>query len=80
MLLALCWGVTHLYAGRGAYMQIGAMLGTIMAGNVLFLIIPSQKQLVAAKLRVSSRTRDWARAPSNARCTTITSRCRWSLR
>ena len=51
LLLGLCWGVSHLYTGRGAYMQIGAMLGTIMAANVLFNIIPSQKQMVAAKLR-----------------------------
>jgi uncharacterized membrane protein len=51
LLLGLCWGVSHLYTGRGAYMQIGAMLGTIMAANVFFIIIPSQKQLVAAKLR-----------------------------
>jgi len=51
LLLILCWGVSHVYTGRGAYMQIGAMLGTIMAANVFFIIIPSQKQLVAAKLR-----------------------------
>ena len=49
-LLVLCYGVCQLYGGRGAYMQVGAMLGTIMAANVLFVIIPSQKQLVAAKL------------------------------
>jgi uncharacterized membrane protein len=32
-------------------MQIGAMLGTIMAANVLFVIIPSQRKLVEAKER-----------------------------
>ena len=48
--LALCWGVSQLYGGRGAYMQVGVMLGTIMVANVLLVIIPSQKQLVAAKL------------------------------
>jgi uncharacterized membrane protein len=51
LLLALCWGVSHIYTGRGAYMQVGAMLGTIMAANVFFNIIPSQKQMVGAKLR-----------------------------
>ena len=51
LLLGLCWGVTHVFSGRGAYLQVGVMLGTIMAGNVFFIIIPSQKQLVAAKLR-----------------------------
>ncbi len=48
--LALCWGVSQLYGGRGAFMQVGVMLGTIMVANVLLVIIPSQKQLVAAKL------------------------------
>jgi len=50
LLLALCWGVAQLFTGRGAYMQVGVMLGTIMAANVFFVIIPAQKQLVAAKL------------------------------
>jgi uncharacterized membrane protein len=50
LLLAACWGVAQLFTGRGAYMQIGVMLGTIMAANVAHVIIPSQRQLVAAKL------------------------------
>ena len=33
------------------YMQIGAMLGTIMAANVAIVIIPSQRKLVEAKER-----------------------------
>ena len=50
LVLALCFGACHLYGGRGAYMQIGVMLGTIMVANVWRVIIPAQKQLVAAKL------------------------------
>ncbi|MGQ0836276.1 MAG: urate hydroxylase PuuD [Gammaproteobacteria bacterium] len=50
LLLALCWGVAQLFSGRGAYMQVGVMLGTIMAANVFFVIIPAQRELVAAKL------------------------------
>lgn len=50
LLLALSWGVAQLFTGRGAYMQVGVMLGSIMAANVAHVIIPSQKQLVAAKL------------------------------
>lgn len=50
LVLALCFGVSQLYGGRGAFMQIGVMLGTIMVANVWRVIIPSQKQLVAAKL------------------------------
>ncbi len=35
-------------SGRAAFILVGALLGTIMAGNVFFCIIPSQKALVAA--------------------------------
>lgn len=38
----------QVFSGRGTFMHIGAMLGTIMAGNVFFVIIPSQKKLVQA--------------------------------
>src|SRR5262245_45732907 len=34
LLLAGCWGLTQLFSGRGAYLQAGAMLGTLMAANV----------------------------------------------
>jgi len=43
------WGVSHLFSGRAEYIQIGAMLGTIMAGNVFFVIIPAHWELVRAK-------------------------------
>src|SRR5256886_17680914 len=50
VLLSLAaWGLCHLFSGRGAYMEFGAMLGTIMAANVFFVIIPGQRQLVRAK-------------------------------
>jgi len=48
LLAGLAYGLTHLFSARGAYMHIGAIMGTIMAGNVFFGIIPSQKALVAA--------------------------------
>lgn len=35
-------------SGRAAYVHVGALLGTIMAGNVAFTIVPSQRDLVAA--------------------------------
>ena len=43
------WGVCHLFGGRGAFMIFGAALGTIMVANVLFVIIPGQRELVRAK-------------------------------
>ena len=49
VVLATCWGLTQVFSGRGAFMQMGAMLGTIMAANVAHVIIPSQKRLVSAK-------------------------------
>ncbi|MEM1110467.1 MAG: urate hydroxylase PuuD [Pseudomonadota bacterium] len=42
------YGFTHLFSGRGAFIHMGAVIGTIMAGNVFRVIIPSQKALVAA--------------------------------
>jgi uncharacterized membrane protein len=46
---AAAWVLCHLFSGRGAYMEFGAMLGTIMVANVLFVIIPGQRELVRAK-------------------------------
>ncbi len=49
-LLALCaWGLCHLFNGRGAFMEFGAILGTIMVANVFFVIIPGQRRMVQAK-------------------------------
>jgi uncharacterized membrane protein len=42
------YALTHLFSGRGAYIHMGAVIGTIMAGNVFRVIIPSQRALVAA--------------------------------
>ncbi|MGH7298486.1 MAG: urate hydroxylase PuuD [Polyangiaceae bacterium] len=42
------WGLTHLLSGRAAFIHVGAMLGTCMAGNVAMHIMPSQRKLVAA--------------------------------
>lgn len=37
----------QIFAGRAAFLIIGAMLGTIMAANVFFWIIPGQRKVVA---------------------------------
>ncbi len=49
VLSLLAYGLCQVFSGRGAYMHFGAMLGTIMVGNVFFVIIPGQKDLVKAK-------------------------------
>ncbi|MFN9773676.1 MAG: urate hydroxylase PuuD [Burkholderiales bacterium] len=46
---AAAWALCQLFSGRGAFIHFGAMLGTIMAANVFFVIIPGQKDLVRAK-------------------------------
>jgi uncharacterized membrane protein len=43
------YGSSQVLAARAAYIEVGAMLGTIMAGNVLFVIIPAHWELVRAK-------------------------------
>lgn len=44
----MSYGLTQVFSARGAYIHIGAIIGSIMAGNVFFGIIPSQKALVEA--------------------------------
>jgi uncharacterized membrane protein len=43
------WGASELFAPRASFLQVGAMLGTIMAANVFFVIIPSHRELIDAK-------------------------------
>jgi uncharacterized membrane protein len=38
----------HFLGGRAAYIHTGVLLGTIMTGNVWFVILPSQRELIAA--------------------------------
>jgi uncharacterized membrane protein len=47
LLTALAWLATHLFSPRGAFMQMGALIGTVMAANVLMVIIPGQRKVVA---------------------------------
>ena len=42
------WAAGRLFAPRAAFLELGVMLGTIMAANVLFVIIPAHRKLVAA--------------------------------
>jgi uncharacterized membrane protein len=49
LLVALAtWLACHWFAGRAAFLIIGAMLATAMSANVLFWIIPGQRKVVAA--------------------------------
>ena len=47
-LVALAWGYTQIFSARGAFVQMGVTIGTIMVANVLMVIIPGQKKVVTA--------------------------------
>lgn len=42
------WLACHWFAGRAAFLLVGAMIATAMSANVFFWIIPGQKKVVAA--------------------------------
>ena len=46
---AAAFALCRLFSGRGAFIEFGAMLGTIMVANVFFVIIPGQREMVRAK-------------------------------
>ncbi|MBA5687362.1 urate hydroxylase PuuD [Rugamonas apoptosis] len=53
-IVAMAYILTHFLSGRAAYIHVGAMIGTMMVGNVLMLIIPGQRKLVQAMERGES--------------------------
>jgi len=48
LVIAACWGYSQIFSGRAAYIHTGALIGTIMVGNVFRIIMPAQRALVAA--------------------------------
>ncbi|WP_431862030.1 urate hydroxylase PuuD [Azospirillum sp.] len=50
-LVAVAWGLTHVFSGRGALLHLGALIGTMMSANVFLIIIPNQRKTVDAMLR-----------------------------
>ena len=42
------WIANELFAGRAAFLLVGAMIATAMSANVFFWIIPGQRKVVAA--------------------------------
>ncbi len=45
--VAASWAACQLFAGRAAFLMVGAMLATAMSANVLFWIIPGQRTVIA---------------------------------
>jgi len=45
LLLGLDWWLTHTFSGRAAFLQMGAIMASLMAFNVWFHIIPPQRKM-----------------------------------
>ena len=48
LVCAASWLACHWFAGRAAFLLVGAMMATAMSANVFFWIIPGQRKMVAA--------------------------------
>lgn len=48
VLVLAAFGLDQVFSARGAYLHVGAIIGTAMVGNVFFVIIPNQRKVVAA--------------------------------
>ncbi len=46
LLVIACWGSYQLFRVRASFINLGAILGTVMGGNVFFGIMPAQRALV----------------------------------
>jgi uncharacterized membrane protein len=51
LILAAAVLYTQVFSARGAFMHVGALVGTIMAANVFAVIIPNQKTITGQLLR-----------------------------
>jgi uncharacterized membrane protein len=49
-LVAAGYGLTRIFSDRAAFIHVGAIIGTVMAANVLMVIIPNQRKSVALLL------------------------------
>ena len=48
LIVGASWAFTQVFSGRGSYIHVGALIGTIMVGNVFRIIMPAQRALVKA--------------------------------
>jgi uncharacterized membrane protein len=48
LLFGAIFAFTQVFGGRGAYIQTGVLIGTLMTGNVWMCIVPSQRELIDA--------------------------------
>jgi uncharacterized membrane protein len=60
-LVLLTYLFTQVLSGRGAFVEIGALVGTMMVANVFVVIIPNQKKTVAALLAGQTPDPAWGK-------------------
>ena len=48
LIVAIAYGLTHVFSGHGAFLHVGGLMGIIMAASVWTVIVPAQRQLIAA--------------------------------
>lgn len=48
LLIAATYGFTRVFSSRAAYLQVGFVMGTLMAVNVWERILPAQRKLIAS--------------------------------
>lgn len=48
LIVATAWLLLQVFSPRAVFLEVGAMLGTIMASNVFFRIIPAQQHMLAS--------------------------------
>lgn len=56
-LFAMCYGLCQVYSGRGAFIHVGAVLGSVMVANVWHRILPCQQKMIDAT--AEGRTPDY---------------------
>ncbi len=56
------WALDQIFSDRAAYIHIGALIGTCMAANVFFVIMPGQRALVAAVTKGEAPDPKYAKA------------------
>jgi uncharacterized membrane protein len=49
-LVGAAFGLTRIFSNRGAFIHVGAIIGTVMVANVFLVIIPNQRKMVEAML------------------------------
>ena len=59
--VAASWVFTLVFSGRGALIHTGALMATIMTGNVFFVIMPNQRKSLAALVAGKTPDPKWAK-------------------